>query len=70
MIFIFSSISRGLELWLVNHTSMYENSELKVFKNINPLGEISSNWSNNLLGIKLYKTIESCWQYYNGLILL
>ena len=32
--FILSSISSGLEFWSVNHTSIYENSELKVFKNI------------------------------------
>ena len=32
--FILSSISRGLELWSVNHTSIYENSELKGFRNI------------------------------------
>ena len=31
--FISFSISRGLEFWSVNHTSIYENSELKVFKN-------------------------------------
>ena len=37
---ILSSISRGLEFWSVNHTSMYENSELKAFENINSLGEI------------------------------
>ena len=40
--FILSSISRGLEFWSVNfgHTSMYENSELRSFENINFLGEI------------------------------
>ena len=32
--FILSSISSGLEFWSVNHTSIYENSELRVFKNI------------------------------------
>ena len=47
--FISSSVSRGLEFWLVSHTSMYQNSE------------ISSNWPNDLLGINLYKTLESCW---------
>ena len=29
-----SSISSGLEFWSANHTSIYENSELKVFKKI------------------------------------
>ena len=32
-----------LELWLVNHTLINENSELKVFKNIKIIGEISNN---------------------------
>ena len=40
--FILFSISSGLELGSVNHTSIYENSELKVFKNIQIFGEISS----------------------------
>ena len=30
--FILSSTSSGLEFWAVNQTSIYENSELKVFK--------------------------------------
>ena len=38
---ILSSISAGLELWSVNHTSRYENSESKVFKNVKFLGEMS-----------------------------
>ena len=58
---ILSSISRGLEFWSVNHTSIYENSELKAFKNIKFLGEISNNWRNDLLGTNVYKTLESCW---------
>ena len=48
--FILSSVSSGLEFWSVNHTSIYENSELKDFKNIKFFGEISSNWLNDLLG--------------------
>ena len=32
--FVLSSISSGLEFWSVNHTSVYENSESKVFKNM------------------------------------
>ena len=51
--FIVSSISCGLEFWSVIHTSIDENSELKVFKNIKLLGEISNNWPNDLLG-KMY----------------
>ena len=30
---------------------MYEHSELKILKNIKFLGEIYSNWPNDLLGI-------------------
>ena len=57
---ILSSISSGLEFWSVNHTSIYENSESKVFKGIKLLGEIY-NWPNDLLGTNVYKTLESCW---------
>ena len=56
--FILSSISRALELWSVNHTSIYENSELNIFKNIKFLVEISNNWRNDILGINVYKTLE------------
>ena len=55
--FILSFISSGLELWSVNHTSIYENSELKVFKNITFLGEISNNWPKDLLGTNVYKIL-------------
>ena len=58
--FILSSIASGLEFWSVYHTLIYENSELKVFKNINFLGEISNNWPNDLLGTNVFKTFESC----------
>ena len=37
----FFSISKELEFWSVNRTSLYENSESKVFKNIKFSGEIS-----------------------------
>ena len=60
MIFILSSISRGLEFCSVNHTSIYENSESKASKNTKFLGEISNNWRNDLLGTDLYKTLEFC----------
>ena len=45
-------ISSLLEFSLVNHTLVYKISELKVFKNIKFLGEIS-NKSNDLLGTNL-----------------
>ena len=56
MIFILSSISGGLEFWSVNHTSIYENSTLKVLKNMKSFDEISNNWPNDLLGTNVYKT--------------
>ena len=56
--FILSSISEGLEFWAVNHTSIYENSELNVFEMISFLGEISSNWPKDLLGTSICKTLE------------
>ena len=59
--FILSSISSHLEFWSVNHTSVYKNSELNVFKNIKSLGEIYNNWPNDLLGINACKTLEPWW---------
>ena len=58
--FILSSISNGLKFWSVNNNSIYENSELNILKNINVFGEIFSNWPNDLLGTKVYKTLEFC----------
>ena len=59
--FILSSISSRLEFWSVNHTSIYENSELNIFKNIKFVREISKKWPNDLLETNVYKTLESCW---------
>ena len=72
VIVILSSICGGLEFWLVNHTSIYENSESNIFKNINFLGEILNNWPNGLLGANVYKTLNNdyYWQYKNVLIIL
>ena len=52
--FILSSISISLEIWSVNHNSVYEHSESKVSD------EISNNWPNYLWGTNVYKTLESC----------
>ena len=41
--YVLSLISSGLELWSVNQTSIYENSELKDFKSIKFSGELSNN---------------------------
>ena len=62
MILILPSVSFDLELWPVNYASIYENFELNVFINIKFLGKISSNWSNELLGLNVYKALELCWQ--------
>ena len=59
--FILSSISSGIEFWSVNHTSIYEKTELKVFKNVKFFGEISSNWPSDLLGTIVYKILEPYW---------
>ena len=59
--FILSSVSNGLEFWSVNHTSINEKSESKVFKTIKCLSEISNNKPNELLETNVYKTPESCW---------
>ena len=56
--FILSSISNGLEFLSVNQISIYENSKLKVLKNMKILGEISNNWPKYLLGTCVYKTLE------------
>ena len=68
MIFILSSISSGLEFRSANHTSINGNSESKVFQYITFFfwwgevgGEVPNNWPNDLLGINVYKTLESCW---------
>ena len=72
--FLLPFISSGLEFWSVNQTSIYENSESKMFRNIRFLDEISNNWPNDLLETILCKTLESCWYsfltIYNVLILL
>ena len=58
--FIIFSISRGLEFWSVNHTSIYESSKLKVSKIIKFLGEASHNWPKDLLETNVFKGLESC----------
>ena len=67
--FILSSISGGLEFRSVNHTSIYESSEIMDF---NSLIVLSNSWPNDVLGTNAYKVLNHvdnhCWQYYNGLI--
>ena len=57
--FTFSSISRSLEFWSVNYTSMYGDSWV-FFKVKKYLGEISNNWPDHLLGTNVYNTLEFC----------
>ena len=58
---ILSSISSTLEFLSVINTSIHESSELIFLKNIHFLGEISNNWSSNLVGSNVDKTLESYW---------
>ena len=53
-------ISRGLEFWFLNHTSIQENSESNVFKNVKVSSEISNTWPKDLLETNVYNTLEFC----------
>ena len=55
--FTLSSISKGLEFWYTNHTSIYKNSQWKFLKNIKLLGEISNDWPNSLLETHVWKAL-------------
>ena len=55
-----SSITDGLLFWSVNHTSVSLYSELNAFQKIWFVGEISNRLPNDLLGTKIYNTLESC----------
>ena len=52
--FILPSTSRDLKFWLVNHTLIYENSELKLFRNITFFNKILNNWPNDLVETNAY----------------
>ena len=58
--FVLPSISGGLEFWSINHTSIYEDSQLNVFKSINLLGG-TSNKTKWFIRNKYIKTLESGW---------
>ena len=45
----------------MNHNLVYKSSQVNVSKNVKFLGEISSDWPNDLLGTNVYKTLESFW---------
>ena len=59
--FILSCISSGLGFQSVNQTSIYENSELKMFKIITFFVDISNKWPEDLLGTNVYKMLDTCW---------
>ena len=44
----------------IYNTLKYESSKFNNFQNIKLLREISSNWTNYLLRLNAYKTLESC----------
>ena len=48
--FILSFVFSGSDFCSVNHTSLYQKSALKVFKNMKFLGEIFKTFRNDLLG--------------------
>ena len=54
--FISSFTSRDLEFWSVNHTSIYENSALKVFEN-------NSLWGSDVLPFSEFINIVSILFY-------
>ena len=62
--FILSSISSRWLFWSVNHTSIYVNSELNVFKGMKYVGASSTKLQKGLLGTNVYKTFETCWCPY------
>ena len=61
VIFILFSISSSLKFWSVNHTSIYENYELKVFKNLIFFGENLIIDQMVYQKTNVYKTLESYW---------
>ena len=67
--FILSFISSSVEFLSINHTSMYENSELMVFKNVGFLVEISTTWPKDLLGKNVQRLLNvvdnCCWHVTN-----
>ena len=55
------NIYSDLRFWSVDHALIYENSELKVFKNRIIFYDFYTNWPHDLLGANVYKSIESSW---------
>ena len=58
---ILPSASNRWGFWLViNYASIYNISDLNVFKNINNSCDMCNNSSNELFGTNVYKTLEVC----------
>ena len=55
--FVLSSISRGLLFRSVNHTSIYQNSELNIFKGMKFFGASFNKLLNGLLEKGVYKIL-------------
>ena len=53
-----SCTSNGWELCSVNHTSIYDNTEIKVSRKFG--SEISSDYPNDLFVIDIHKIFERC----------
>ena len=51
--FILCSISSGWLFWSANHTSIYTNSAVNVFKKIKFTGAVSNELPNGLLEINV-----------------
>ena len=68
--FVLTSISSDLLFWSGNYNSIYETSELKVFKNIKLVGKFSQINYLELLHKKISNLDNDCQQRYNWLILL
>ena len=71
VMFVLYSISSGLEFWSVHHTSIYENSESKVFKNFQVKYLIIDQkiYWKEMFTLLLNFIYNYYWQYYNVLIL-
>ena len=64
--FVLSSTFSGWLFWSVNHTAIYENSELHIFKNMKFVGKDSKSGQMIYLKqmyTKLLNSVDNhCWQ--------
>ena len=57
--FMLSCTTRDLGFRSINNASIFDNTELKAFKNIKFLGKISNNWPKDLFGTNVHRTLDS-----------